>query len=220
MNPPDDEPIHLRLRRTADQLGADPVTLGHVADAHGPAALGTMMIMLAAPCMLPLPGVGTVLGMGLVALSVSLWQGRRDAGLPAAVYGFGLSAHWARRVLHLLARFHALAARWARRRGGRWGHGDDGDGHDGDGHYGDGLRGRCLAIGAGAMAILIVLPIPFGNVLPAAALMLLGLGLVFRDSLALLLASGTGLLALAYTVGLGWMAWLWGMEPLMRLLAV
>ena len=57
------------------------------------------------------------------------------------------------------------------------------------------------------MAVLIILPIPFGNVLPALALMLLGLGLAYRDGVAVLLAIGTAAAALLYTATLGLAAW-------------
>lgn len=57
--------------------------------------------------------------------------------------------------------------------------------------------------GAGTlMALVIFLPIPFGNVLPAVALLLIGLGLVFEDGLALLLGAALGLFVVAALVGL------------------
>ena len=43
------------------------------------------------------------------------------------------------------------------------------------------------ALALGLMAFIVVMPIPFGNVLPALALMLIGLGLVFRDGVAVVL---------------------------------
>ena len=195
--------VSLRLRRAARRLGDDPVALRHLADAHGPAGQGSLMILLAAPCMLPVPGVGTVLGMGLVALALALWRGQGQ-GLPARAAGFTLPAAWARRVLLMLAGVHGLAARLARE---RWA------------HWVDAPRQRWIGAGAATMAVLIVLPIPMGNVLPATALMLLGLGLVFRDGMALLLAALMGLLALAFTAALGWLAWAWGLAPLMQWLA-
>ena len=73
-----------------------------------------------------------------------------------------------------------------------------------------------IAAKAGLMAVLIVLPIPFGNVLPALALMLLGLGLVFRDGAAVLLSAAIATMAVLYTGGLGMAAWLWGMAPLLH----
>ena len=48
------------------------------------------------------------------------------------------------------------------------------------------------------MALLIFLPIPFGNVLPALALALLGVGLMFRDGL--LMLAGLAVAALALVV--------------------
>lgn len=62
------------------------------------------------------------------------------------------------------------------------------------------------------MAFLVLMPIPFGNVLPALALMLIGLGLVCRDGV----AGNLGLLmagvALAATIGVLLMAGVWGGE--------
>lgn len=151
--------------------------------------------------MLPVPGVGTVLGMGLVAMALALWRGQGEFKLPSALRGFLMSSRWAGRVLRLLASFHGLAGRWSRARLSHWA---------------DAHRQRWWAGGAGIMAVLIVLPIPLGNVLPATALMLLGLGLVFRDGLVLLLSIAMAALALAFTALLGWLAWHWGLAPLLQ----
>ena len=44
-------------------------TLAH---AHGAAAHGTLLLLMAGPCLLPVPGVGTVLGFGMAALAAAL----------------------------------------------------------------------------------------------------------------------------------------------------
>jgi len=62
------------------------------------------------------------------------------------------------------------------------------------------------------MAIIVVLPVPFGNLLPALALMLIGLGLVFRDGIAVILGLLMSGVALVGTTGLLLMTWLWGSE--------
>ena len=62
------------------------------------------------------------------------------------------------------------------------------------------------------MAIIVVLPIPFGNLLPALALILIGLGLVFRDGLAVVVGLVGAGLALSVTAGLMAMTWIWGSE--------
>ena len=58
-----------------------------MAQAHGPEAHGTMLLLLAMPCLLPVPGVGTVLGLGMAGLAVAMWQGRCPACLPKRVAG-------------------------------------------------------------------------------------------------------------------------------------
>ncbi|NDG40648.1 MAG: hypothetical protein EBY28_15070 [Betaproteobacteria bacterium] len=47
------------------------VPLSHLAAVHGPAAQGTLLVLLAAPCLLPMPGVGSVLGIGLALLALT-----------------------------------------------------------------------------------------------------------------------------------------------------
>jgi hypothetical protein len=192
--------LHQRLRAAADALTGEPVALSHLADVHGSAARGTLLVLLSAPCVLPVPGVGNVLGAGLLVMALALWRGQDGQQLPARVAGWQLSAHWARRVLGLLARFYAAAARWSRQRLPQ---------------LVDGPQ-AWLAPKIGLMGALIFLPIPFGNVLPALALSLLGIGLVFRDGLAVLLAMLAGSAAVAYTAGLGVLAWQWGLTPLLQ----
>jgi hypothetical protein len=174
-----------RLRRAATTLDADRVSLQQLADAHGSAALGSWLILLALPCVLPVAGVGTVLGFGLLALAAALWRGQQQPQLPARVSGLALKRVQAAKLLHRLADFYAFSGRWARERAPRW------------------LRGeRSLSLKLGFMAVLIILPMPLGNVLPALSVSLLGLALAFRDGLAALLAWVAALLAAAYAAAL------------------
>jgi hypothetical protein len=68
------------------------------------------------------------------------------------------------------------------------------------------------ALTVGLMAAIIVMPIPFGNVLPAVALVFIGLGLVFRDGLAMILGLLFSGLALVATIGLLLMVWVLGSD--------
>lgn len=172
-----------------------------IAQAHGPDAHGTLLLLLAMPCLLPVPGVGTVLGVGLAALAVVMWRGHCEPCLPQFVAEVELPRHWAQRVLAGLASAYALAGRYAR---GRLS------------HLALGGRRSASALAIGLMATIIVMPIPFGNVLPAAALVFIGLGMVFRDGLAVILGLLMSALAMLATTGLLLMAWSLGSEWVLR----
>jgi hypothetical protein len=194
------QPLHQRLRDAADALTHEPVAMAHLADMHGHGTRGALLVLLSAPCVLPVPGVGNVLGIGLLLMALAIWRGQPADQLPARVAAWQMPAPWARRVLGLLARFYATTSRWTRERLP---------------HLVDGPQ-NWLAPKIGLMGGLIFLPIPFGNVLPAIALSLLGLGLLFRDGLAVLLSLLAGSVAVAYTAGLGVLAWHWGLVPLLQ----
>ena len=176
-----------------------------LAQAHGPAAHGTWLLLMAVPCLLPAPGVGTVLGLGMAALAAAMWRGQSSACVPWRVAELELSRTWAQRVLGMLASAYCVAGRFARARLS---------------HLASPDRRSWTAAAVGLMACIVVLPIPFGNVLPALALMFIGLGLVFRDGVAVVLGLATAGMTLFVTAGLVLMAWVWGSEWIMRWVAI
>ena len=68
------------------------------------------------PCLLPVPGVGTVLGLGMAALAVAMWREHCAPRSPQRVAELELPRHWAKRVPVGLASAYALAGRHARAR--------------------------------------------------------------------------------------------------------
>lgn len=67
-----------------------------LAQAHGPAAHGTWLLLMAATCLLPVPGVGTVLGLGLVFCDgVAVVLGPAMAGLATGVTAAMMPMAWA-----------------------------------------------------------------------------------------------------------------------------
>lgn len=190
-------PIVQRLRDAAAAIHEERVSMRAMVQAHGPESHGTLLLLLAMPCLLPVPGVGTLLGLGMAALAAAMWRGHRVPCLPRRVAELELPRHWAQRVLFGLAGAYALAGRHARARLS---------------HMACAGRRSATALAVGLMATIVVLPIPFGNLLPALALVFIGLGLVFRDGVAVvvgLLMSGVAMVA---TTGLLLMAWVWGSE--------
>ncbi|HET9642196.1 MAG TPA: exopolysaccharide biosynthesis protein [Burkholderiaceae bacterium] len=191
-----------RLKRAAEHLHADRVPLKHLAEAHGTKAQATLLVLLALPAMLPVSGISLLLAVGIAGLAVAMWNGREDACMPHAVATLELPGDRARRVLRLLAACYDWASRVCRSRWTR---------------LTDGIAARRLSAVVGLMAVLIVLPIPFGNVLPALALVLFGLGLAFRDGMAVVAGMVTALLGTAFCVSVGLAVWVYGREWLQQL---
>ena len=193
-------PIVQRLRDAAAAMQEERVSMQAQAQAHGPEAHGTLLLLMAMPCLLPVPGVGTVLGLGMAALAVAIWRGHCAPCLPQRVAELELPRHWAQRVLVGLASAYAVAGRHAKARLS---------------HLASVGRRSATALAVGLMAAIVVMPIPFGNVLPALALMFIGLGLVFRDGVAVVLGLVVSGVALVATTGLVLTAWAWGSEWLL-----
>jgi len=198
-------PIVRRLRETAAALSEERVSMQTLAHAHGSAAHGTLLLLMSVPCILPVPGVGTVLGFGMAALAVAMWQGHSSACLPRRVAELELSRHWAQRVLGMLASAYTMAGRLARARLS---------------HLASPGRRSWTAAAIGLMAFIVMLPIPFGNLLPSLALMLIGLGLVFHDGLAVVLGLAMAGFAFLVTAGLMLLAWVWGSEWVLGLVSM
>lgn len=195
-------PVVQRLRDAAAGMSGERVSMQSMAHALGPEAKGALMLLMSVPCLLPIPGVGTVLGLGMVALAVSMWRGHAVTGLPPRVAQLDIPRSWAQRVLIVLASAYAIAGRHAKARfshlaGNQW---------------------RCAtAAVVGLMAVIVLMPIPLGNVLPSLALICFGLGLAFQDGVAVVLGFVMSGLAMLVTAGLVLTAWTVGNAWIERL---
>jgi hypothetical protein len=160
--------------------------------------------VLAVPCLLPVPGAGVFMSLGMAMVAWMIWRYYPRLVMPRKVGRFQLSAPMARRALNTLAWLYEKASLIMRARQRWWMQ---------PGHR------VWLAPFVAAMALVIFLPIPFGNVVPAAALLLIGLGLVFEDGLAVLAGVALGLALMAVLAGLAggaahWAPALWAAWPL------
>jgi hypothetical protein len=176
-----------RLDRLAQAITVqERVSIGEVIDRLGPSSLGLVLLILTVPAIIPIPGpVGMILGCGLVLVALQVIAGARRIWLPrwmrerSLPAGFVVAAierivPWFQRVERRLSprRWIALSGRRAR---------------------------PVLGLAILVMAVIITLPIPFGNVLPVLALAMLALALLERDGLAVLWALAMSLVAIAWT---------------------
>jgi hypothetical protein len=140
--------------------------------------------------------VDIVLGIGIAALAGQMFRGHTKVRLPKRVVALRLPRDAARRVLGLLASFYTVGGRWTKARAGQVTHG---------------ANGLLVATTVALMAAVIMLPIPLGDVLPALSLIVLGLGLVFCDGAAVLLAFATACVAMLLNLAIVVTLWRCGL---------
>jgi hypothetical protein len=161
------------------------LSLAELIRLHGDASGPVLMMLLAVMATLPIAGAGMVLSLGIFLLSWAWLRGMDNMPLPERLGRVTLNVAWTRRCLHSLAWIYEQADRLLRP---RW----------------IAMSNRRLrplwGVWIALMAAVIFIPLPFGNVLPAISLVLLSLGWMFRDGLALLLAGAAGVGAMVYMV--------------------
>jgi hypothetical protein len=160
------ERLSLALTRIAGEAQGDRITLGDLLSALQVRAFGAMLLVFAFPNMLPSPpGLAAVLGLPLVVLSALMMTGR-DPWLPHFIARRGLAT----------ATFHTMVERanpWIKRAERL-------------------LRHRMLFLTGGVgqraigvlcllLSLVLMLPVPFGNLMPSLAICVLSLGLLERD---------------------------------------
>jgi hypothetical protein len=188
-------PLAQRLRDAAEQHRSEDnagptqrLDFSELIGLHGEASVAVLLMLLAVVSVLPVAGAGTVMSLGIWAIAWAWLRAQSSVQLPARLGQIKLSARWTGRCLHGLAWIYEMSNRCLRPRWAVWSH--------------TSTRlwwGSWIAL----MGLVIFLPLPLGNVLPALSLILLSLGWMFRDGLALLLSCASGAAAVAYVI------WLW-----------
>ena len=173
----------------SDQQGR--VSLGELLHLHGQQSLAVLLLVLALCSMLPLAGIGSLVGLLMLVLARRWRQQEHVIQLPHKLITLRLTARWSQRCLQVLTWMYATASRLLRQRltalcEPRYA----------------GLWGAWIAV----MAVIIFLPVPLGNLVCGSSLVLLSLGWMFRDGVALLLSAVVGTGGIGLTVGAGWIA--------------
>lgn len=149
------------------------VSIAEILDALGNRSFAALLVLFAAINMLPLPPGGTtILGFPLVIVAAQLMYGSKRAWLPDFVATRSLPAQQFRAIMDRVVPRLVKLERFVRPR-----------------YWPFWRRRGNRAIGALAfvLAVIVTLPIPFGNLLPAFSIALLGLALAERDGVVLAL---------------------------------
>lgn len=194
----DDDPDadHRPLSEILRELGEQrrDVTYAELMARFGSRAFGAVMFLFAVACALPLPpGSSTVLGAPLLLLAPQVALGSRTPWLPRGLRGRTLDAttlrHVSVRLAGLLERVEHISRPRLK-------------------FLFDEVGGRMIGVVCTLLALVLILPIPLGNVLPAAAVATFSLALVLRDgALAilgyLLTVAGAAVLVVAARIVIG-----------------
>ena len=171
-----------RLSQVFARLASDAkdrVTIASILDALGDRSFAALLVLFAAFNLLPLPPPSSaILGLPLLVVAAQLTYGSKRAWLPKFMSEKSISAEQFRsimdRVIPRLVRLERFVRPrywpfWRRR--------------------GD----RIVGIMSLVLAVIVTLPIPLGNWLPAFSVALLGLALSERDGILFAIGSGVAI---------------------------
>lgn len=183
--PPVPDRRHRSLSDVLESLaafGADSrITVACLLRAAGDRAFGALLFIFAVPNVLPAPpGTSVLLGIPLILLSAQLAWGRPSPWLPRILAERSVDrAVFARVMTHVLPRLRrmerVLRPRWT--------------------VLTSRPVERLIGVAAFVLAVVIFLPVPLGNVLPAAAICAMALGLLEHDGVGVLLGAVLGVLS-------------------------
>lgn len=149
-------------------------------------AIGALLFIFAAPNALPMPpGTSSILGAPLIFLTLQLAVGRK-AWLPRIIRDRSLTRSEMTAVVEKLGPWLAKAEALFRPRFEI---------------FARGWAENVVGVLSLVLAIVLVLPIPLGNMLPAFAISIMSLGLLARDGLWTLIGFITGVMSLFIVSG-------------------
>lgn len=179
------------LGELANNESRDRVSIADVVDALAHRSLAGLLFFFALPNTLPMPpGTSAVLGLPLVILSAQLMLGLQ-ARLPKLIANKSMARQSFAKVVERILPWISAAERLVRPRMS-W---------VASGVHKHWIGALCLLL-----SIVLLLPIPFGNMLPAAAISMLALGLLERNGIwvltGLISTVAAAVLLVAVTYGL------------------
>ncbi|WP_244621555.1 exopolysaccharide biosynthesis protein [Neomesorhizobium albiziae] len=185
----DGAPVRRRPRRLSQlfaQMARDadgPVSVASIRDALGDRSFAALIVFFAALNMIPLPPPSSaILGLPLVIVAAQMMYGSKRAWLPRFVMDNSISAESFRTVMdRLIPRLISLERMIKPRYWPFWRKQGD----------------RFIGIMIFLLAVVVTLPIPLGNWLPAFSSALLGLALIERDGILFAVGTVVGIAALA-----------------------
>jgi hypothetical protein len=176
------------LADIANDPARERLAIADLRDAMGDRAFGALLFVFAAPNTLPVnaPGVSVVLGIPLLFLSLQLMLGFARPWLPRAVVASTVTRQRFARVMNVVVPWIRRAERLSQP---RWP------------LLAGGLAERLIGLVCAILSLVLILPVPFGNMGPGVAICVLAFALLEQDGKATVVGLVTTILALAFAWG-------------------
>ena len=190
-------------RLIAATMAADRLTVGAMVDSLGRSGHGLILLMLALPSFIPIPGLptGLVFGVALMLVAVQMIRGQQTVALPGWIRRQTLPCSamltivkkldtWMQSLERLLRpRLHALT---------------------------EGAAIAIVGLLVLVMGATLLLPVPFGNQGPAFAVVVFAFGIMEKDGLAIIAGAVLAAIGFAWNValvvfGVAITEWVWGL---------
>ncbi len=170
------------------------VTLEGLLQSLGDKAIAFVLVVFAIPAIIPTPGIpaGMIFGTALAILSLQIMFGAKKLVLPGFLGRLSISRSIIELTASKAAPRLAKLEKMLRPRG-----------HVLSKHLGPAVIGIVIFL----MAVLIALPIPFGNVLPGLSVLAIALGLAQKDDVAVLTGFALALLSMVTSVAIIYGGW-------------
>jgi hypothetical protein len=176
------------LADIANDPARERLAIADLRDVMGDRAFGALLFVFAAPNTLPVnaPGVSVVLGIPLLFLSLQLMLGFARPWLPRAVVASTVTRQRFAQVMNVVVPWIRRAERLSQP---RWP------------LLATGLAERLIGLVCVILSLVLILPVPFGNMGPGVAICVLAFALLEQDGKATVAGLATTLLALALAWG-------------------
>jgi len=182
-NPSRPLPLSKRLTQIIEESDAERLPFTELAAQLHSRAWGGLLFIFAAINVLPLPpGTSVFFAVPLMIVSAQMVLGRASPWFPERIDRRGVKKSELQRLIAKIAGFEARIERVLKPRLGR-------------------LTGptatRLIGIVCFLLALLAAIPIPLFHIAPAAAILMFGLALIYRDGALVIIASFAAVLSLA-----------------------
>ncbi len=168
---------HTLSRATRAQAESLPakgtVTVTSLLQQHQEEVLATLLLLVSIPGLLPSTGIplGSLFSPAMFVVGLAWVMGKKAVTLPRKLQNYKLKTETARTILLNMAKAYHRAEKLCKVRRTE---------------LTKGPALRLIGLAVMLNAFIVFLPIPFGNTLPALANIVLALGVLFRDGLAVL----------------------------------